>query len=171
MKTAVILFAFSLLGGVVCYQSYGLRKDVERLAAENTELRLRDANRARLKALRKGRVDVNAVAISKAAYDMGALESLLKAAAKQEAGGAVYEMGHGGKTAFIWATVAPDEAQYYEAARSFNRALWAWAWADPKRRKEVIKALGKAYTHPAHAKTWARNVEKLEKGTSHAGND
>ena len=156
-----------LLGLGVCaiavQTAYKAQRHTERLAAENQELRLRDANRARLKDLRKGRVNPNGEAIANAAYDMGTMQSLLDAVARQEAGGPVYELGHGGKTALIWQCVPPDQTQAYEAARTLNKALWAWAWSDKARRREAIKALGKAYTHPEHAKTWARNVDKLEK--------
>jgi hypothetical protein len=133
----------------------------ERLAAENQELRLRDANRARLVKLRRGIHNVDTEAVANASYDMGMDAAVLAAMRKQEHGGPVYELGHGGKTALIWQCIQPDRLQYYEASRSANKALWKWALKH--HRKEAIKALGKAYTHPQHAAQWSRNVERLSR--------
>jgi len=160
MKTAIVLAGFAVLGGVVCYQSYGLRKDVERLAAENTELRLRNAARARVQNFKTGKVDIYELAVTNASYDMGTPASLLRAMRQQEGGSVIWEMGHKGKTAAIAKAVPPDHWQYYEASRTANKALWRWALKH--HRKEAIKALGKAYTAENHAARWSRNVEKLE---------
>lgn len=159
------------MGSIGLFELHDSRKDLQRLEAENRELRLRDAARARVKNFKDGIVPVNYDAVVAAAYDMGTPASVVYAVRKQENGSPLWELGHKGKTSTIALCVPPDQWQYYEAARTVNKALWRWAMADKKRRKEAIKALGKAYTAEAHASRWARNVDKLEEGIRHAGND
>lgn len=171
MRTFYAISALLILGSIGLFELHDSRKDLQRLEAENRELRLRDAARARVKTFKDGKVTVNMEAVANASYDMGAPASVVEAMRRQENGSPLWELGHKGKTALIASCVEPDSWQYYEGARSANKALWRWVMADKKRRKEAIKALGKAYTAEAHASRWARNVDKLEEGIRHAGND
>jgi len=164
--TRYAMAMLALLGGALAWSSHDARKHVERLAAENKELRLRHSARERWKGLKEGTVDVNTQAVMAASYNLGAPQSLLTAVRLQEHGSTLWEFGHQGKTAWIAACIPPDQWQAHEAARTLNKALWRHTWGDPIRRREAIKALGKAYTAEKHAKQWARNVDKLEKQTN-----
>jgi hypothetical protein len=163
---AVVLGAAAISASAVVGAS--MYRDNLALSAENRELRLRGAAKARVDNFKKGGVTVNMEAVANAAYDMGTPSTIIEAMRRQENGSPLWELGHKGKTATIAACVPPDHWQMYEASRTANKAIWRWAMKH--HRKEAIKALGKAYTAEAHAARWARNVDKLE-GAINVGND
>jgi hypothetical protein len=155
------LFLGALVGTFLAAYGYTTACRLEALSAENRELRLRDAARARVQRFHKGEVSVDAEAIEHAAYNLGTPPAVLEAMRRQENGSPLWEFGHRGKTEWVALGVPPQEWQAHEAARTANKAVWRFVLKDPKLRAEAIKALGIAYTSEAHAKSWARNVNKL----------
>lgn len=135
----------------------------ETLSEENALLRRHAAARERVQKWGQARASVDGNAVAFAAYNWGTPQSVLTAIRLQENGAPQWEMGHKGKTEFIAINTPISTWQYCESARTINKALWRWAWSDERRRRDAIKALGRAYTSEAHAKRWANNVEQLEK--------
>ena len=164
VKNAIVIGL--LAAGPTClgFLTVGKVRDaeLERLATENTELRVANARQASIRKLDRGLPPfIDARAAGAAAFDMGTPASMLMAVRRQEAGVFGFDLGVKCKTA-TWCAVAPPTSwQYYESARVLNRLLWDWAMADPMRRDEAMKALS-VYTAPQHRKDWAKGVSGFE---------
>ena len=102
-------------------------------------------------------------AATRASFDMGTPLSLLVALRKTEGGLPGYELGNQGKTLTLALCTPRTDWQYYEASRTLNRIMWAWALGNPDYRASLFKALAEGYTAPENAKAWAKDVSFLQK--------
>lgn len=166
-RTTINIFLISSIIAVLFLSHNILTKieykhDYERVLAENHQLRMVNARRARFKDLEAGSpAEVNMEAVTNASFDMGTPASILKAVRRFENGPEGYELGNKAKTELFVKSVPLSHEQYYEASRSLNRIVWKYALSDRTARKKLFKALSE-YTRPDHAAVWADGVEKFE---------